>query len=160
MKSKDSETWTVEDARELYGISRWGLRHFDINNKGQVIVSPLKEDGGTVAILDVIKEALAQDLHFPMLIRFQDLLRYRVERINKAFLDAIEEMGYQSLYRGVYPVKVNQLREVVEEIVDAGKPYHYGLEVGSKPELHAALAIHQDPESLIVCNGYKDRQYI
>ncbi len=160
MKSKESESWTIDDARELYGISRWGLKHFDINNKGHVVVSPLKEAGCTVAIIDVIKEALTQDLHFPMLIRFQDLLRYRVERINRAFLLAIEEMEYKSIYRGVYPIKVNQLREVIEEIVDAGKPFHYGLEVGSKPELHAALAFHDDPESLIICNGYKDRQFI
>jgi arginine decarboxylase len=95
-----------------------------------------------------------------MLIRFQDLLRDRVDRINKAFRDAIEEFEYLSEYRGVYPIKVNQLREVVEEIVDAGKQSHYGLEAGSKPELFAALAYHKDPESLIICNGFKDHLYI
>jgi len=159
-QSADSKTWNIEKARELYGISRWGLRYFDINGRGQVTVSPLKEEGGTMAIVDVIKEAVEQGLHFPMLIRFQDLLRNRVERINNSFREAIAELGYKSCYRGVYPIKVNQLREVVEEIIDAGSPFHHGLEVGSKPELYAALAFHEDLESLIICNGYKDSQYI
>ncbi|MDD5758872.1 MAG: biosynthetic arginine decarboxylase, partial [Desulfobulbaceae bacterium] len=152
--------WDIEKARELYGISRWGLRYFDINEQGQVTVSPLKEEGGTIAIMDVIEEAVSQKLHFPLLIRFQDLLRNRVERINQAFALAIEEFSYKSFYRGVYPIKVNQLREVVEEIVDAGRAFHYGLEVGSKPELFAGLAFHEDMESLIICNGYKDLCYI
>lgn len=156
----EKNTWDIEQAKDLYGISRWGLRYFDINRKGQVIVSPLKEEGASIAIVDVIQEVLDQGLHFPMLIRFQDLLRNRVERINQAFNSAIEEMGYKSCYRGVYPIKVNQLREVVEEIVDAGMPFHYGLEAGSKPELYAALAFHENPESLIICNGYKDKQFI
>ena len=152
--------WNIEKARELYGISRWGLRYFDINEEGQVTVSPLKEEGQTIPIMDVIEEAVSQNLHFPLLIRFQDLLRNRVERINQAFGLAIEEFGYNSLYRGVYPIKVNQLREVVEEIVDAGRAFHFGLEVGSKPELFAGLAFHEDMESLIICNGYKDHCYI
>ena len=152
--------WNIEKARELYGISRWGLRYFDINEQGQVTVSPLKEEGSTIAIMDVIKEAVSQKLHFPLLIRFQDLLRNRVERINQAFALAIKEFGYNSIYRGVYPIKVNQLREVVEEIVDAGRAFHFGLEVGSKPELFAGLAFHEDRESLIICNGYKDHCYI
>jgi len=152
--------WNIEKAREMYGISRWGLRYFDINEQGQVTVSPLKEEGSTIAIMDVIEEAVAKKLHFPLLIRFQDLLRNRVERINQAFSLAIQEFGYKSLYRGVYPIKVNQLREVVEEIVDAGRDYHFGLEVGSKPELFAGLAFHEDKESLIICNGYKDHCYI
>lgn len=156
----NTNVWDIEKAREVYGISRWGLRYFDINDQGQVTVSPLKEEGGTIAIMDVIEEAVAKKLHFPLLIRFQDLLRNRVKRINQAFALAIEEFGYNSLYRGVYPIKVNQLREVVEEIVDAGRDYHYGLEVGSKPELFAGLAFHEDKESLIICNGYKDHCYI
>jgi len=158
-KQQDTE-WDIEQARELYGIHRWGLRYFDINDAGQVTVAPLKENGASIAIVDVANEAREQGLHFPMLIRFQDLLRNRVERINRAFSEAIAESGYRNEYRGVYPVKVNQLREVVEEILDAGRLFNHGLEVGSKPELHAALALHDDPESLIVCNGYKDQDYI
>ncbi len=160
IEKKDREEWSIDLARESYGIARWGLRYFDIDNRGRVTVAPLKEAGGAVALIDVIEEALSRGLHFPMLLRFQDLLRNRVERINQAFSAAIEELGYKSFYRGVYPIKVNQLREVVEEIVDAGKPFHFGLEAGSKPELYAALAFHDDDESLIVCNGYKDYQYI
>jgi len=159
-QTAEAKAWSIDKARELYGIARWGLRYFDINGKGQVTVAPLKEQGGSIAIVDVIKEAVEQGLHFPMLIRFHDLLRNRVERINKAFNDAIVELEYKSVYRGVYPIKVNQLREVVEEIIDAGKPFHHGLEVGSKPELYAALAFHEDRESLIICNGYKDALYI
>jgi arginine decarboxylase len=159
-QSKKNSTWSVDEARELYGINRWGLKYFDINSDGDVTVSPLKDRGISIKLLDVIKEAREEGLHFPMLIRFQDLLRDRVEQINKAFLEAIKEFDYQSIYRGVYPIKVNQLREVVEEIVDAGKPYQYGLEAGSKPELIAALAYLRDPESLLICNGYKDHRYI
>ncbi len=95
-----------------------------------------------------------------MVLRFQDLLRHRVETINKAFAAAIKEAAYKNAYRGVFPIKVNQLREVVEEIMDAGAPFHFGIEAGSKPELLAALAIHHDPESLIICNGYKDSLFI
>ena len=160
MEKPEKTTWDVEQAKELYGIARWGLRYFDINDQGKVTVAPIKEEGGAIAIVDVINEALEQGLHFPMLIRFQDLLRNRVERINRAFTEAIAEAEYKNTYRGVYPVKVNQLREVVEEILDAGRPFHHGLEVGSKSELHAALAFHEDPESLIVCNGYKDHHFI
>ncbi|MEW6593667.1 MAG: biosynthetic arginine decarboxylase [Thermodesulfobacteriota bacterium] len=160
MEKPEKGAWDIEQAKELYGVTRWGLRYFDVNAKGEVTVSPLKEEGGAIALVDVINEALDQGLHFPMLIRFQDLLRNRVERINRAFHEAMAEADYRNTYRGVYPVKVNQLREVVEEILDAGRPYHHGLEVGSKSELHAALAFHEDPESLIVCNGYKDHHFI
>ncbi len=154
------EQWTIEQARDLYGINRWGLRYFDINNTGEVTVAPVKEEGVSISIVDVAREAREQGLHFPMLIRFHDLLRNRVERINRAFSEAIAEDGYRNEYRGVYPIKVNQLREVVEEILDAGRDFHHGLEVGSKPELHAALALHEDPESLVICNGYKDEDYV
>lgn len=156
----DESAWTVDKARELYGVLRWGLRYFDVNDKGEVIVSPLKEQGGAVAIIDVVQEALKLGLHFPMLIRFQDLLRNRVVRLNSAFSEAVAEAGYKSRYQGVYPIKVNQLREVVEEIVEAGKPFSYGLEVGSKPELYAALAFLEDSDCLLVCNGYKDDNFI
>src|SRR5207245_10394951 len=109
---------------------------------------------------DVIQEAKARGLKFPVLIRFQDILRHRVEAINMAFRNAITEFNYQGRYRGVFPIKVNQLREVVEEILDAGKPYDFGLEVGSKPELFVGLALQDLPGSLIICNGYKDSSFI
>src|SRR4030095_6828107 len=111
-------------------------------------------------LTDVIEEAKARNVKFPVLIRFQDILRNRVEAINMAFRSAITEFNYQGRYRGVFPIKVNQLREVVEEILDAGKPYQFGLEVGSNPELVAGLALQNQMGSLIVCNGYKDCEFI
>ncbi|HVS29912.1 MAG TPA: biosynthetic arginine decarboxylase [Thermoanaerobaculia bacterium] len=152
--------WSVEDASSLYMIDRWGGGYFGVNGGGDLTVSPLQEKGVAIPIMDVLQEARILNLNTPLLIRFQDLLRHRVQTLNDAFNRAIAEQKYQGMYRGVFPIKVNQLREVVEEILDAGKPYNYGLEVGSKPEIFAGLAVHSDPESLIVCNGYKDASYI
>jgi arginine decarboxylase len=123
-------------------------------------VAPSQDRGISIPILDVVREAASLNLDTPILIRFQDLLRHRVETLNNAFNRAIAENNYRGTYRGVFPIKVNQLREVVEEILDVGKPFNYGIEVGSKPEIFAGLPLHQDPESLIVCNGYKDATYI
>jgi arginine decarboxylase len=152
--------WDIEAARALYHISRWGAKYFDINEAGHVVARPLQEAGATVDITDVIEEAKGRGLKFPLLIRFQDILRHRVQALNLAFRNSIAEYNYQGQYRGVFPIKVNQLREVVEEILDAGRPYGFGLEVGSKPELFAALALQNQPGSLIVCNGYKDAEFI
>jgi arginine decarboxylase, biosynthetic len=156
----DHEAWTTEEAESLYLIDRWGSGYFGVNEKGQVTVAPSQESGAKIALVDVIEEAREQGLRAPLLIRFQDLLRHRVGMLNGAFNQAIEEANYQGVYRGVFPIKVNQLREVVEEILDAGRPFHYGLEVGSKPEIFAGLAVHSDPDSLLICNGYKDEHYI
>ncbi|HEV2393693.1 MAG TPA: biosynthetic arginine decarboxylase [Verrucomicrobiae bacterium] len=155
-----SPAWDIQQARNLYCIHRWGAEYFDINEAGRVIAKPLRDAGASVDITDVIEEAKARGLKFPVLIRFQDILRHRVESINLAFRSAISEFNYQGRYRGVFPIKVNQLREVVEEILDAGKPYEFGLEVGSKPELFAGLALQSQLGSLIVCNGYKDAAFI
>jgi arginine decarboxylase len=155
-----SRPWDIQTARNLYNINRWGAKYFDINEAGRVVARPLQEAGAAVDITDVIEEAKARGLKFPVLIRFQDILRHRVESINQAFRSSITEYNFQGTYRGVFPIKVNQLREVVEEILDAGKPYNFGLEVGSKPELFAGLALQNLPESLIICNGYKDCSFI
>src|SRR5919108_86603 len=155
-----SKPWDIQTARSLYNIDRWGAKYFDINAGGRVVAKPLRDAGASVDITDVIEEAKARGLKFPLLIRFQDILRHRVESINMAFRNAITEFNYQGKYRGVFPNKVNQLREVVEEILDAGKPYQFGLEVGSKPELFAGLALQAEPDSLIICNGYKDPNFI
>ncbi len=152
--------WDVEAAISTYNVDGWGTGYFTVNAAGNAEVRPLKEKGGAIDILDVVNEARNRGLGFPLVIRFQDLLRHRVESINCAFQKAIEEFGYKNHYRGVFPIKVNQLREVIEEIVDAGQEFHFGLEAGSKPELVAALAMHKDLESLIICNGYKDRAFI
>src|SRR6202051_3031252 len=158
--SEASEPWDIQQARNLYSIQRWGAGYFDINEAGHVIAKPQREAGAAVDITDVIEEAKAHGLKFPVLIRFQDILRHRVESVNMAFRNAISEFNYQGKYRGVFPIKVNQLREVVEEILDAGRPYDFGLEVGSKPELFAGLALQNQLGSLIVCNGYKDASFI
>lgn len=155
-----TSSWSIDDATSHYLIDRWGRGYFSVAPDGNVVVSPLKGQGAQIPIVDVVREALDEGLHTPLLIRFQDILRDRVREINEAFNEAIAENKYQGLYRGVYPIKVNQLREVLEEILDAGKAYHYGIEVGSKPECFAGLSVHTDPESLIVCNGYKDDNFI
>jgi arginine decarboxylase len=152
--------WDLESAINTYNVDGWGEDYFTVNDSGNVEVRPLKGNGGSIDLLEVVNEARARNLSFPLLIRFQDLLRHRVESINRAFQSAISEFGYRNHYRGVFPIKVNQLREVVEEIVDAGEQFHFGLEAGSKPELVAALAMQKDPESLIICNGYKDPAFI
>src|SRR5919206_825341 len=152
--------WDVESAIATYNVDRWGGDYFTINGNGNVEVRPLQDNGGSIDILEVVNEARSRGLGFPLVIRFQDLLRHRVESVNRAFQNAIAEFGYRGQFRGVFPIKVNQLREVIEEIVDAGQEFHFGLEAGSKPELVAALAMHKDPESLIICNGYKDRAFI
>jgi len=154
------DPWSIEDSTELYMIDRWGAGYFGVTANGEMAVAPLQDRGSTIPILDVVREAASLNLDTPILIRFQDLLRHRVETLNQAFHRAIGENNYRGSYRGVFPIKVNQLREVVEEILDVGKPFAYGIEVGSKPEIFAGLALHQDPESLIVCNGYKDATYI
>ena len=152
--------WDVSSALSLYNVERWGSPYFSINQQGHVSVRPDGRPGHEIDMMDLVEEARERGLSFPLTLRFQDLLRHRVQTVNKAFAEAIAGAGYQNVYRGVFPIKVNQLREVVEEIVDAGADFHFGLEAGSKPELLAALSVHADLESLIICNGYKDADYI
>jgi arginine decarboxylase len=152
--------WDLEAANSTYNVEGWGTGYFSINADGNVVAKPLQENGGAIPILEVVNEARSRGLPFPLVIRFQDLLRHRVESVNRAFDAAITEFNYRGKYRGVFPIKVNQLREVIEEIVDAGQAFHFGLEAGSKPELVAALAMHKDAESLVICNGYKDPAFI
>jgi arginine decarboxylase len=154
------EPWDVSRALHTYNIARWGSGYFGVNDAGNMTVRPVQDNGPALDLTSVVEEARDRGLTFPLLLRFQDLLRHRVQVLNEEFRAAIAEAGYQASFRGVFPIKVNQLREVVEEIMDAGAPYKFGLEVGSKPELFAALAIHRDPECLLICNGYKDPLYI
>ncbi len=152
--------WTVEDSRELYLIKRWGSGYFDADEQGQLVAMPDGPRGPKIPIIDIVEEGKRENLATPVLIRFQDILRHRVRKLNVAFDSAIDENRFRGKYRGVFPIKVNQLREVVEEILEAGRSHHYGIEVGSKPEMFAALSIHSDNDSLIVCNGYKDDGFI
>lgn len=159
MNSSDS-SWDISKAIATYNISGWGDDYFNINENGFVTVNPNPSQKTSIELMKVLQEAIGMGLKTPLLLRFQDILHHRVRTLNEAFQSAIQEAQYQGQYRGVFPIKVNQLREVVEEIVDAGIPYHYGIEAGSKPELFAAIVMHKDPESLIICNGYKDPQFI
>ena len=159
MKSKSASSWSAAKSEELYGFKRWGAGHFGVDSDWLVSVQPLA-DGRSIRIMDVVDEALGMGLKAPLVIRFQDLLRHRVIQLNQVFHQAIKDEGYKGSYRGVFQIKVNQLREVVDEIVTAGKDYNYGLEAGSKPELMIALAMHEGANRLIICNGYKDHDYI
>jgi arginine decarboxylase len=156
----DGPAWDIQTARNLYNVHRWGSKYFDINEAGHVVATPLQDEGIAVDITDVIEEAKGRSLKLPLLIRFQDILRHRVEALNNAFRNSIKEFNFRGQFRGVFPIKVNQLREVVEEILEAGKPYNFGLEVGSKPELFAGLALQAQMGSLIICNGYKDAGFV
>jgi len=158
--SPSPKPWTIQDSANLYHIENWGSGHFSVNQTGNIVCSPLLDNGAGIPLMAVVEEAKKRGLSFPLQIRFHDLLKHRVRSINHAFKNAIEELAYQNHYQGVFPIKVNQLREVVEEILDAGREFHYGLEAGSKPELVASLAMLETSNSLIICNGYKDEQFV
>src|SRR5574338_1388533 len=152
--------WSVERAAQYYNIGGWGSGFFSVNERGHVIVHPMGQPGPTIDLMDVVEDIRERNIGFPCVVRFQDILRARVKQINEAFGKAVAEMGYGARYYGVYPIKVNQMREVVEEILDAGAPYHYGLEAGSKGELLVVLGMSPDPEALTICNGYKDEEFL
>ncbi len=152
--------WSIERATQYYNVGGWGAGYFSVNEKGHVIVHPMGQPGPVIDLMDVVEDIQERKIGFPCVVRFQDVLRARVKQINEAFGRAVAEMGYGARYFGVYPIKVNQLREVVEEIVDAGAPYHYGLEAGSKGELLVVLGMNTDPEALTICNGYKDEEFL
>ena len=151
--------WRIEDSAELYNINGWGLKYFSINEKGHVQVTP-REGHASVDLRELMDELQIRDVTAPVLVRFPDILDNRIEKISNCFQQAAEEYGYNAQNFIIYPIKVNQMRPVVEEIVSHGKKFNIGLEAGSKPELHAVLAINTDKNSLIICNGYKDETYI
>jgi len=152
--------WTVRDSLELYNVGAWGAGFFTVNDKGHVEVRPRADHGAGIDLLDLVLDLDQRGLRTPLLVRFSDILASRVQGLCAAFARAISEYGYKGGYRGVYPIKVNQQRHVVEEIVQYGAAQGVGLEAGSKPELLIALAILDTPGALIICNGYKDRAYI
>jgi len=163
VKLKDKTTlkrWSVEEAKELYNIPNWGRGFFRINSKGNIVVHPEKSDEKYLDIKEFIDELSIREVVPPVLIRFTDILKKRIEEIQSAFRNAIKEYDYLGDYYGVYPVKVNQNKEVVEDIIEFGRPYHYGLEAGSKAELLICLALMDTPGALIICNGYKDDEFI
>ena len=151
--------WRIEDSEELYNINGWGTSYFGINDKGHVVVTPRKNGVG-VDLKELVDELQLRDVAAPMLVRFPDILDNRIEKTAHCFKQASEEYGYKAQNFIIYPIKVNQMRPVVEEIISHGKKFNLGLEAGSKPELHAVIAINTDSDSLIICNGYKDESYI
>lgn len=151
--------WRIEDSAELYNITGWGLKYFSINDNGHVQVTP-REGCASVDLKDLMDELQIRDITAPVLLRFPDILDNRIEKISRCFKQAAEEYKYGAQNFIIYPIKVNQMRQVVDEIVSHGKKFNIGLEAGSKPELHAVLATNIDEHNLIICNGYKDENYV
>ena len=153
-------SWTIEDSEALYRIEGWGEPYFSINAAGHVTVSPKGDRGGSLDLFELVKALQQRNLGLPMLIRFSDILADRIERLTACFAKAIARYNYPGVYRGVFPVKCNQQRHLIEDLVRFGKPHQFGLEAGSKPELMIALASLDTPGALLICNGYKDREYV
>lgn len=151
--------WRIEDSAELYNITGWGLKYFSINDNGHVQVTP-REGCASVDLKELMDELQIRDITAPVLLRFPDILDNRIEKISRCFKQAAEEYKYGAQNFIIYPIKVNQMRQVVDEIVSHGKKFNIGLEAGSKPELHAVLATNIDEHNLIICNGYKDENYV
>ena len=157
----NTSNWSVEDAINEYQILRWGDGYFNVNQDGEVCACPSQNpNGAQISLPEIIKEMKEENITFPCVIRFHDILRSQVRNINKLFSKTIEEAKFQGNYMGVYPIKVNQLREVVEEVVEAGMEFSYGLEAGSKAELLTVLTYNQNPKALTILNGYKDKDYM
>src|SRR6516165_4893208 len=154
------DKWKTQDALETYGVRYWGKGYFAINKAGHVTVHPNKNPDQAIDLKELTDQLLARGIQLPILLRFTDILRHRVGEIHDAFKAAIQEYGYQGAYCCVYPIKVNQQRHVVEEILDFGRPFNFGLEAGSKPELLAVLALTNGHETPIICNGFKDDEFI
>ena len=155
------ERWGIEQATHLYGIQDWGAGYFSINQGGQVVVHPKKHKlQEQVPLYDLMTDLKERGIRTPILIRFMDIIDERIRLINECFKKAIQKYEYKSKYQGVYPIKVNQQRHLVEQIIQSGKPYHIGLECGSKPELLVALAMMHQSKGLLICNGFKDLKYV
>jgi len=159
-KADTMRTWSIRESMELYNVRNWGAGYFSINEAGHVCVYPKGPGGPALDLKKIVDELRRRSIKLPILIRFTDILRSRIDALNEAFQRAITDCQYQGRYLGVFPIKVNQQRHVVEEIIDHGRQHSFGLEAGSKPELLVVLALLDDPNSLIICNGYKDEEYV
>lgn len=160
-KQTENQPWTIEKSKELYNIDGWGIGYFNVNNKGHVVVRPGQDDSGPeLDLYELAMDLEAQGVGLPLLLRFSDILKSRIEGLHQRFATAIEEFEYTGDYTTVYPIKVNQQRHVVEEIVEFGQSCGVGLECGSKPELQAVLGLSETTGHLIVCNGYKDEEFM
>ena len=160
-EESSAPSWTIESARELYNIDGWGAGYFDINDRGHVVVRPDRDrPDRALDLFDLARDLEEQGVALPVLLRFSDILQSRIESLSERFQQAMKEFEYQGGYTSVYPIKVNQQRHVVEEIVQFGKAHGVGLECGSKPELQAVLALSESTDHMIVCNGYKDEEFM
>src|SRR3954466_13095591 len=153
-------SWSVHDASELYEVGRWGNGYFSINPAGHVQVHPTKDVSKAIDLKELIDRLQLRGISLPVLVRFTDIVKQRLADIHAAFSGAISQYQYQGGYCCVYPIKVNQQRQVVEEVLNFGRPYHFGLEAGSKPELLAVLALTNGQDTPIICNGFKDDEFI
>ncbi len=161
MQQEALTRWTSENSSELYGVRNWGRNFFDVSKTGEMLVRPGGRNSKmTVSLMDIVAEMEKREIGMPALIRFPDILQTRIQHVNERFRKAISEAGYKGQYRGVYPVKVNQQFKVVESIIKFGREYNHGLEVGSKAELIAAAAYMEDEQALLICNGYKDEEFV
>ncbi len=158
--NRNSTDWSAAAGAALYGLDRWGDPYFSASDRGHVMVQPRGDRGGSLDLMELVQELQGRDLSLPLLIRFDNILEDRLERLHGAFERAIAQYGYAGRYQGVFPVKCNQQRHVVEELVSSGRRWHFGLEAGSKAELLIALSLVDDPDALLICNGYKDQRYI
>src|SRR5277367_3941639 len=154
------DQWKLQDAVDIYEVNHWGKGYFGINDRGHVTVHPNKRPEQAIDLKALVDQLQERGIQLPILLRFTDILRHRVGEVHEAFKTAISEFSYQGNYCCVYPIKVNQQRHVVEEILDFGKPFNFGLEAGSKPELLAVLAITNGNDTPIICNGFKDDEFI
>lgn len=152
--------WKVEDSIELYGIERWGSGYFSFNKNGNLVVKPTKNDAQVIDLKNVVDSLAAKKINYPVLFRFPQILEAQIKTLNGAFSNSISEYKYNSTYQGIFPMKVNQRKEVIEEIVKSGKKYNMGLEAGTKAELLAALSFELSPDALLICNGFKDDEYL
>ena len=161
MKKSNPDNWSANDSSELYGIKHWGADYFSVSDQGLITVTTGNEDNHTqLALLDIVSDMKERGMNMPVLVRFEDLLERQIGYLNNAFANAIKKSGYNNVYRGVFPIKVNQQCHVIEEIAEVGAKYNHGFEAGSKPELIIALAHLKPGESCIICNGYKDQEFI
>lgn len=159
-KNHSLQPWRVEDSLELYGIRSWGADYFSVNDAGELVICPYGKNGPSISIMEVIAGLQARGYDMPVLLRVENILDSRIASLHESFRKAISSLGYRGQYRGVFPIKVNQQQQVVEKIAQVGAKYHHGLEVGSKAELIAAVAQMRDHDACLVCNGYKDAEFI
>ena len=161
VRKETLEHWSVNDSADIYGIRNWGAGYFDISEAGEVVTTPFAKDSGpSVSLMDIIRGIKERGMGLPVLLRISNILDSQLTLIHESFRKAIAQVGYQAPYKGVYPIKVNQQQQVLEEITRFGANYHHGLEAGSKAELIAAIGTLRDPEACLVCNGYKDEEFI